>query len=65
MKILHIAVHNGWQKKGEGGSGPNAGDTALNPIIQRIFSERINNIVFENRQVWQLVTYRRWWIVIE
>ena len=56
MKILHLAVHNGWPEKEEGGTGPNAGDTALNPLIQRLFSKSFNNIFFENRQVWQLVS---------
>ena len=55
MRILHIAVHSGWQTELSGGSGSNAGDTALNPIIQKLFLENIENIDFTNRQVWEFV----------
>ena len=41
MKILHVAVHSGWQSKELEWSGDNAGDTALNPIIQKFFKEKI------------------------
>jgi len=56
MRILHVAVHSGWQSKELGGSGDNAGDTALNPIIQKFFKDKHKKITFTNRQVWKLVT---------
>ena len=56
VRILHIAVHSGWQNRQQGGSGINAGDTALNPLIQRLFCQLNNNLEFTSRQVWEVVS---------